>query len=105
MTRGFYYLLKHERIQTKLDELCESLETFENADDIKKVVQILSKIITAYAEKTLNLRNWSAGNQKLKKLSYERNCESLKKQFTRLAKLLKKVSMDPYVLGQCFIVI
>ena len=31
--------------------------------------------------------------------------ESLKKQFTPLAKLFKKVSMDPYVLGQCFIVI
>ena len=71
MTRGLYYLLKHERIQTKLNELCESLETFENANDIKKVVQILSKIITGYAEKTLNLRNWSAGNRKLKKLSYE----------------------------------
>lgn len=50
MTRGLYYLLKHERIQTKLNELCESLETFENANDIKKVVQILSKIITGYAE-------------------------------------------------------
>lgn len=67
MTRGLYYLLKHERIQTKLNELCESLETFENANDIKKVVQILSKIITGYAEKNTKSQKLECGKSKTEK--------------------------------------
>ena len=65
----------------------------------KAVIQF-TEIISECGDKTLTVKRRGKVNKKPKKPWYSENCALLRKQFTRIAKLLQKDPKNPYKMGQ-----
>ena len=81
----FQSLLNQKDTQEKLGKLRFDLESSSNTNAIKKTV---TEIISECGDEALRIKKRSKMNKKPKKPWYSENCTLLRKQFTRIARLL-----------------
>ena len=96
----FHSLLNQKDTQEKLRKLNFNLDSFSNTNAIEKAVKQLIEMISECGDKTLRIKNSGKVNKKPKKPWYSKNCNLLRKQFTRIAKPLQKDPKNPYILSQ-----
>ena len=96
----FHSLLNQKDTQEKLGKLRFDLESSSNTNAIQKTVKQFTDIISECGDKTLRIKKRGKVNKKPKKPWYSKNCTLLRKQFTRIAKLLQNHPKNPYIMGQ-----
>ena len=96
----FHSLLNQNDTQEKLGKLRFDLDSSSNTNTIQKAVKQFTEIISECDDKTLRIKKRVKVNTKPKKLWYSENCTLLRKQFTRIAKLLQKDPNNPYIISQ-----
>ena len=84
----FQSLLNRKDTQEKLGKLRFDLESSSNTNAIKRTVKQFSEIISECGDEALRIKKRSKVNKKPKKPWYSENCTILRKQFTRIARLL-----------------
>ena len=86
--------------QERLGKLRFDLDSSSNTNAIQKTVKQFTEITSECGDKTLRIKKRGKVNKKPKKPWHSENCTLLRKQFTRVAKLLQKDSKNPYIMGQ-----
>ena len=86
--------------QERLGKLRFDLDSSSNTNAIQKTVKQFTEITSECGDKTLRIKKRGKVNKKPKKPWHSENCTLLRKQFTRVAKLLQKDSKNPYTMGQ-----
>ena len=84
----FHSLLNQKDTQEKLGKLRFDLESSSNTNAIKRTVKQFTEIISECGDEALRIKKRSKVNKKPKKPWYSENCTLLRKQFTRIARLL-----------------
>ena len=96
----FHSLLNQKDTQEKLGKLRFDLESSSNTNAVQKAVKKFTGIILECVDKTLRIKKRGKVKVKPKKLWYS-DCTLLRKQFTRITKLLQKDPKNPYIMDQC----
>ena len=84
----FHSILNQKDTQEKLGKLRFDLESSSNTNAIKRTVKQFTEIISECGDEALRIKKRSKMNKKPKKPWYSENCTLLRKQFTRIARLL-----------------
>ena len=96
----FHSLRNQKDTQEKLGKLRFDLDSSSNTNTIQKAVKQFTEIISECGDKALRIKKRAKVNKKPKKSWYSENCTLLRKQFTRIAKLLQKDPKNPYIMGR-----
>ena len=97
----FHSILNQKDTQEKLGKLRFDLDSSSNANAIQKAAKQFTKIISESGHKTLGIKKRGKVNKKPKKPWYRENCTLLRKQSTRIAKILQKDPKTSCIMGQC----
>ena len=86
--------------QEKLGKLRFNSSSSSNRNAIQKAVKKFAEIISECGDQNLRIKERVKVNKKPKKPWCSENCTLLRKQFTRIAKLLQKYVKNPYIMSQ-----
>ena len=95
----FHSLLNQKDTQEKLGKLRFDLESPSNTNAIQKTVKQFTDIISECGDKALRVKKRGKVKKKPKKPWYSENVTLLRKQFTRIAKLLQNDPKKPLYNG------